>query len=623
MYAALLATIFVAGCDSAYWRKSEDKAADEIIKAKQNVALGRNEPFCIEPASDTLRRRLLEGQHLPVSGAASFGSDRLAKVPHWPEKKTPTFVTGADNGITVPSGDNEAVRLTLEQALTVAARNNRDYQTSKENVFQAALALDLQRDAFRNIFFGTLATQYTEDLSGSSSTGGFTSTGTGQVTRTLTNGTALAASLAVDVAKLLTGGRQSSLGILADLSATVPLMAGSGDYIVTEPMTQASRNVIYSVWSFERFKRTLAVQVASQYLSVLQQLDQVKNAEDNYRGLIVMTRRARRLADAGRFSEVQVDQSRQDELRARQSWIDAQLGYDRQLDAFRVSLGLPADANVVLDPAELQRLADAARDRVASGRKASDLDAAVATGQPLAADAPVTLVPPSRKGGGPYEMESRAAVEIALARRLDLKTRHWSVVDAQRQVVVAADALRAGLNLTVGAGAGESRGLGSASSPNAKLDFNHGVYTGGLELDLPFHRTPQAIAYRNAYIALEGAVRDVQSLEDQVKLVVRDDLRNLLDRREGLRNQALAVTLAQRRVRNTQAFLDAGRNATMRDLLDAQDSLVAAQNDLTAALIGYRVAELQLQRDMDVLDVNEKGLWHEYQPPAAAPEPPK
>ncbi len=616
--ALLAAALLAAGCDSAYWRKSEDRAADEIIREKQKIALGRNEPFSIEPAADTLRRRLLEGQRLPVSGPASFGSDRVVKLPHWPEKKMPSFVLGADSGIVVPAADNEAVRLTLEQALMVAARNNRDYQTNKENVFQAALALDLQRDAFRNIFFGTLQTEYTEDLSGSSATGGVTSTGTGRVARTLQNGTSLAATVAVDVAKLLTGGRQSSLGLLADLSATVPLLAGSADYVVTGPLTQASHNVIYAVWSFERFKRTLAVQVAAQYLSVLQQLDQVKNAEDNYRGLITATRRARRLADAGRLSEVQVDQARQDELRARQSWVDADLGYDRALDSFRVTLGLPADANVVLDPAELQRLADTAKERLARNQKADDLQAAVESGKPLSADAPVTLVPATREGGGLYEIEMRAAVEIALSRRLDLRTKQWSVDDAQMQLITAADALRAGLNLTVGAGAGEGRSLGSAASPNAKLDFNHGIYTGGLELDLPFHRTPQAIAYRNAYIALESSVRDVQSLEDRVKLDVRNDLRGLLEAREGFRIQAQAVKLAERRVRSTQVFLEAGR-AEMRDLLDAQDALVVAQNALTAALVGYRVAELNLQRDMDVLEVNEKGLWHEYQPPATDP----
>jgi len=49
-------------------------------------------------------------------------------------------------------------------------------------------------------------------------------------------------------------------------------------------------------------------------------------------------------------------------------------------------------------------------------------------------------------------------------------------------------------------------------------------------------------------------------------------------------------------------------------VLDAQDSLLSAQNALTAALVNYRVAELRLQSNLGLLEVNEEGLWQEYQP---------
>ncbi len=73
------------------------------------------------------------------------------------------------------------------------------------------------------------------------------------------------------------------------------------------------------------------------------------------------------------------------------------------------------------------------------------------------------------------------------------------------------------------------------------------------------------------------------------------------------------MKLAKRRVKSTELFLQAGR-AEIRDILEAQESLASAQNALTAALVNYRVAELELQRDMGVLEVDEKGNWREYQP---------
>jgi outer membrane protein TolC len=52
----------------------------------------------------------------------------------------------------------------------------------------------------------------------------------------------------------------------------------------------------------------------------------------------------------------------------------------------------------------------------------------------------------------------------------------------------------------------------------------------------------------------------------------------------------------------------------IRDLLEAQDALLSAQNGLTSALVSYRVAELELQADMGLLKIDEKGLWQEYSP---------
>ena len=62
----------------------------------------------------------------------------------------------------------------------------------------------------------------------------------------------------------------------------------------------------------------------------------------------------------GRLREIEVDQARQDVLRARNGWILATQDYERQLDRFKVLLGLPTDANIGLDFGELSLLASRA-----------------------------------------------------------------------------------------------------------------------------------------------------------------------------------------------------------------------------------------------------------------------
>jgi len=41
---------------------------------------------------------------------------------------------------------------------------------------------------------------------------------------------------------------------------------------------------------------------------------------------------------------------------------------------------------------------------------------------------------------------------------------------------------------------------------------------------------------------------------------------------------------------------------------------LVSQNLLTTAVVNYRIAELAMQRDMGVLQIDEDGLWQEYLP---------
>lgn len=595
-----------AGCKSpATYRAEADRAAYGIIDEKR-AALGREEPFTIERPEETLRKRLLIDQGLQTSHPASYGAEHAPAIKHLPEDVAA--------GVPVPAAaapSRAPVRLTLVDALRAGAANSREYQTQKEQVFLAALRLDLERDEFRTTFQGLISGDVIADFSGDDTAGVVVSPQV-SASRRFYNGMLFSARLAVDVAKLLTGGSGSSLGIQGDLSVTIPLLRGAGRHIVTEPLTQAERDVVYAIYEFETFKRNFAVNVATQYLGVLQQLDQVANAEENYRNLIASTRRARRLAEAGRLDQVQVDQSVQQELNARERWISTLDAYRQRLDQFKELLGLPTDAVVELDRSELERLRGI-YDAINVGPET------VSMADVPPADTPIELPPPGAGKPGPLEMAEERAVRLALENRLDLRVAQGEVFDAQRQVVVAADALRAGLEVTGGASFGERRAsIGSAALPDAQLRIDEGVWTAGGLLDLPLERTAERNAYRISLINLERAARNLQQVEDRIKLDVRTTLGDLLQSRESLLNQAAALALAQRRVASTTLFLEAGR-VQIRDLLDAQEDLVAAQNAFTSALISYRLGELELQRDLGVLEVSETGLWREFDPQENAP----
>lgn len=603
-----LCLIYLVGCSPKDYRLRADKEVEEVIEQKQLQSQGRTEPFTIETPADTLRRRLLKEQDLPIAGKASLGSDVLEPVEDWPEEDQPAR---SSKSLPLPPWETgQPLKLSLAETLMVAAANNREYQSTKEDVFRVALGLDLERNEFRNKYFGFLESELVSNQFADEEVTGFVNRASAEWTRLLKFGTALSGRIFVDLVKLLTQGASSSLGIFADATISVPLLAGSGKNIVTEPLIQSERDVVYSLYTFERFKHQLAVGVASGYLSVLRQQDVLNNAKENYERLQSGAERAERMADAGRLERIQLDQARQDVLRARESWISAQQAYANRLDAFKVSMGLPPDALLELDRNELDNLDRAAAEALSS---ASTMDAQSGYhGIGPDKEQPDEALPDDTTKGL-LALDPTEAVELALENRLDLLTAQDRVVDAQRKVVVAADALRAGLDLTGTVAYGERRGIGSADQSDADFDLSRGIYGAGLLLDLPWERTEEQAFYRDSYIALERNVREVQDLEDQIKLEIRNGLRTLQQARESYKIQTRAVELARQRVDSAALFLQAGR-AQVRDVLEAQDDYVSAQNARIAALVDYRIAELELQRDMGVIEVDHRGIWSEYRP---------
>ncbi len=603
--ALLSGGLIVNGCRSPEkFRENADQVAEDIIAEKQQQALGKTEPFSIERPGETLRRRLLAEQGLQCSGKASLGVDALEPVPNWPENNYPREVPSRDANIPIES--KKPLKISLIDALQIGARNSTEYQSRKESVFQAALDLDLQRNSFRTLFTAAAKAGASADASGAETVSKVTNGGSANLSRKFINGASATGGIAVDLARLLTQGGSRTLGVSTDASVSIPLI-GVDRLTPAENLTQSERSMIYEMWGFERYKRTFAVDIARSYFSVLREIDSLKNAENNYRSAVQAARFSRRRADAGRNTEIEVDQAVQAELSGRNGWISAQEQLNSSLDSFKNTIGLPTDANVAVDEKDMDQLRDRANKLVSQLKAQARAQLQrTAIESASSADDPVALVGASYEDAGPLEMNVETATRLALENRLDLRRAISEVHDAQRQVVIRAEGL--GAKLTLGGAA-----RFSDDDRDGALHFQGGNYSALLDLDLPMERTAERNAYRNSLISLERATRSVQTLEDQIKLSIRGSLRTLLESRTSLKIQAQSVLVAEKRVDSSKLLLEAGRTE-IRNLLEAQDALLSAQDSLTAAVVNYRLAELELQRDLDLLEVNEQGLWQEFSP---------
>jgi outer membrane protein TolC len=372
------------------------------------------------------------------------------------------------------------------------------------------------------------------------------------------------------VARLLSSDWQS-IGLTGDLTMTIPLLRGSGRDVVREPLTQAERNLMYAIRRFEHYRQTYAVTVTSGYFGVLEFAQRLKNAKDNESYLATNSERAEMMFTASRMRSIALDQARTDLLAAREGVVEMQRTYEARLDTFKLTIGLPPESRIELDGAELEALQ----------QETSEMAREETGGERMFPDEP-------------------DACAVALEQRLDLSITRDALGDAERGLKVAADALRADVALT-----GTARATQTSTSDNSSFTGAES-WGAGLRIDLPWNRRREQNAYKRQLIAIEQAKRDVEEKEDAIKAAVRNGLRNVAAAEATYMIQSAALGVAEKRVESIELFKQAGLSE-MRDVLEAQSALLRARNSLCAAVIGWRISELELRRDMGTLEQNHRG----------------
>ncbi len=253
-----LLLVALGACRSASdYRDEADRVSGSYLAAGQTVALGRTEAIDIETPADTLRRRLMIDQGLLADDPASFGIRDLPTNRYW-RAGDRLLPGGEDPSIAVWRGGTNALEIGLIDAVRIAAFNSREYKSRKESLYRSALSMDLEDDAFRNIFSGRLGSNLgvfhdaNERDAVVNHAVSHDERATFGVSRKFRNGARVTGSIMANVAGMLTGDTRTAWGSSADLSVSIPLLRGSGELVNTESLTQAQRSFIYEVRSFEQ-----------------------------------------------------------------------------------------------------------------------------------------------------------------------------------------------------------------------------------------------------------------------------------------------------------------------------------------------------------------------------------
>ncbi|MEQ8409597.1 MAG: TolC family protein [Gammaproteobacteria bacterium] len=471
--------------------------------------------------------------------------------------------------------------ISLNAALNLAFKHSREYQNQKESLYLEALSLTFDRYRYTPIFSATGGADYIWDNEDQFVTDMQTLTGMREVSTAesvqagtslgarylLRGGGAIALNLTNNLTRFLTGdiSEVSSSALIG--SFTQPLLRDFGTAVETETLLQAERDLLYQLRDFTRFRKELAVQIASQYYSVLLNREVARNNFDGLNANNLSLEREQAFQAEGLRTLLQVGRLEQSALQADLRWTASITRYKRSLDNFKILLGLNADNNIILDENEMALISETGMARPDIG-----LD---------------------------------AALDLALSTRLDLYTSLDQVQDTARRIDVAANALQPALDFSFVASVPDS-----TSNTLGELDFENAVYSAGLDFELPLDNKLNRNNYRRALIDYEVATRAYIINQNNIKLDVIDAYRRMNQARKSYDINVTSVQINERRVEEAELRAELGLG-DIQDTVDSQNDLTAARTELISSIVDHNIAKLEFWRDVGLLYVDDSGQWEE------------
>ncbi len=454
------------------------------------------------------------------------------------------------------------VRLDLASALEHAVTTGREFLDRKDTLYSQGLSLTLTRFNFGPLFSSTLDALYTGVENGSDTFSYGADFGVSQIL-----GTGGTLSLLGDVTSTVVDDPSvAPLGTTEPrsydsnyvLALNQPLLRGAGYEVAWEPLTQSERDLIYQVRDFELFREDFSISIANDYYRLVGERRQLDNLEADYEQAVFDREKAIALRQVDRNQDEDVFLAQRREIDTESNLIQQRTQYKRNVDDFKIRLGLPitTEVEVVEERPEFQKV----------------------------------------------RLDSVSAVEVALYNRLDLITERQRIEDRARRVSISANGLLPDVDLVLThSGSGSDRDFGET---NPTQNTN----AAGLSIEIPLQRKSERNAYRQSLIDLARAERDYQRTLDQVERDVLDQLRELDRLEKDIELQELQIVQERRAVAISEIRWEAGEIEN-RDLLDARDSLVQAENALIDSTVDHFIARLRLLRELGLLFIEPNGKW--------------
>jgi hypothetical protein len=446
------------GCHRQFYRRQADCEAHGLIDQKA-ISVARPPSTGVRIDVHRQSRMFnpfdLDFQPMPIDDGASYRYmqcvDQRRGYPLWKAAGITNTVESPDWWQFLPLTPEGVLELDLEEAVEIALLHSPEYQTQIENLYLTALGVSTQRFQFDTQFFGGGQTSITTIGRRAIGSGGDSATlfqvgtdsqiapGSLSMQRRFATGSDLIVNFANSMVWQLSGPNSQAATTLIDFTFLQPLLRLAGRDIVLEELTSAERDLLAAVRSFERFRRSFYLNITvgrstesqisalgqnapansvanlngfnsnNGYLGLLQDQLEIRNGQENIArqtenlliledSLIELLTTIPDTDDPGGLirERLQVAQARQNLFSSQSNLVTQQAAYERSVDAFLRTLGLPPYVCLRLDDPILSRFELINRELLSRRQKLSALRVKVGgLNVALLADAEISIDPTS------------------------------------------------------------------------------------------------------------------------------------------------------------------------------------------------------------------------------------
>ena len=477
-----------------------------------------------------------------------------------------------------PQQQAQTITFGLPDALAHAQRHPRELQDAKEPLYLVGLDLTLEGHLWTPQFVARAQADYREQGEIGEFDRSLNAVAEAAVSQKLPYGGTVTArvvdTLVRDLAERSTTGESGSVILEAD----IPLLRGAGRRAL-ESRYRAERGLLYAVRTYERFRRSFLVRIAAEYFELQEGKSSVENTHKSYKSRYEDWLKADFVNRMGQSKSIfEAPRAKSSFRQAEASLVSSKERYATALDRFKISIGMSVEA--LLDVLNQDADVDA--------QALDDLLPAITVDE---------------------------GVLTAMRLRLDLLNSADRVDDARRGINVAKNAVLPDLD----AGGNLTYDTDPLHRGTTTFNEDRTAWRAGLELRID-DRKRERNAFRKSIIDARRAERDHERSADTVRADVRRSLRRVAQQENLRLIQVMNVRENEFRLEAARAQFNLGLS-TNQDVVDAENDLLAARNQLAAAISGYRNAILEFRRDTDTLRVAADGSW--VGAPSRPQEPPR